>query len=142
MHPVHVNYLAILVAAIVMMAVGFAWHGPLFGKVWVKLQKLTPSQVRAAARSGMLWRNLAAFGAFLVMSWVLAHAVIFAGAYMKMNPAANGLVCGFMNWLGFVAPVTLGTVLWERKSFKLWLFTNGYYLLSLLLMGLILGLWR
>lgn len=49
---------------------------------------------------------------------------------------------GFWNWLGFVAPVTLGGVLWEGKPWKLWGLNNGYQLLSLLVMGVILALWR
>ena len=51
-------------------------------------------------------------------------------------------VVGFWNWLGFVAPVTLGSVLWEGKSPKLWVLNNGYYLVSLIVMGVILALWQ
>lgn len=50
-------------------------------------------------------------------------------------------MAGFWNWLGFVAPVTLGAVLWEGKHWKLWFLNNGYYLVTLLLMGAVLALW-
>lgn len=49
-------------------------------------------------------------------------------------------MAGFWNWLGFIAPVTLGVVLWEGKPWKLWVLHNAYYLLALLVMGVILGL--
>jgi hypothetical protein len=48
---------------------------------------------------------------------------------------------GFFNWIGFIAPVTLGTVLWGGKSWKLWLIDNGFYLIDLLIMGMILAVW-
>ena len=44
-------------------------------------------------------------------------------------------------WLGFIAPVTLGSVLWEMKSWKLWILNNAYYLVVLVVMGLIFTLW-
>jgi hypothetical protein len=59
-----------------------------------------------------------------------------------MSGMPAGLMCGFWNWLGFIAPVTLGTVLWEGKPWKLWALTNGYYLFSLLIMGVILAFWK
>lgn len=41
-----------------------------------------------------------AFAGSLVMSYVLAHAIIFEAAYFKMNGMFAGLMCGFWNWLG------------------------------------------
>lgn len=34
---IEVNYLAIVVSAVAAFAIGFIWHGPLFGKTWAKL---------------------------------------------------------------------------------------------------------
>jgi len=41
------------------------------------------------------------------MSYVLAHELIFASVYLKVSGVSAGLMCGFFNWLGFIAPVTL-----------------------------------
>lgn len=142
MHAVPINFLAVLVSAIVMMFIGFLWHGILFGKKWAQLQKFTPEQMAAAQQSGMAWRFIISFVGWLLMSFVLAHAIFFAGSYMQVSGAKAGLMAGFWNWLGFVAPVTVGVVLWEGKSWKLWLLNNGYFLISLLVMGAILGAWR
>jgi hypothetical protein len=84
--------------------------------------------------------GLMALGA-LVMSWVLAHAIFFSSYYMQSSGVSSGLLTGFMSWLGFVAPVTLGSVLWESKSWKLWSLNTGYYLVALLVMGAIIGAW-
>jgi len=53
-----------------------------------------------------------------------------------------GLMSGFWNRLGFVAAVTSGTVLREGKSRKLWMLTNSFYLVSLLVMGVVRALWK
>jgi hypothetical protein len=76
----------------------------------------------------------------LLLSYVLAHALVFAATYTKATGLAAGLMVGFWNWLGFIAPVTLASVIWEGKSWPFWALNNGYYLISLLLMGVVLAL--
>jgi hypothetical protein len=142
MEPVPINYLAVVVAALASMVIGSVWYGPLFGKTWMILSGITPERMDSAKASGMGKTYLLAFVGSLVMSYVLAHALVFAAAYFKMSGIPAGLMCGFWNWLGFIAPVTLGAVLWEGKSWTLWLLMNGYYLLTLLIMGMILSAWK
>lgn len=77
----------------------------------------------------------------LFMVFVLAHALVFAKAYLHEDGVSAGLQTGFWNWIGFVAPVTLTGVLWEGKPWKLWFLYNGYNLTFLLLSGVILSLW-
>jgi hypothetical protein len=104
--------------------------------------RITPEKMDSAKAAGMGKTYLLAFVGSLVMSNVLAHALVFAGAYFEMSGISAGLLSGFWNWLGFIAPVTLGAVLWEGKSWTLWLLMNGYYLVTLLVMGMILSVWR
>ncbi len=42
----------------------------------------------------------------------------------------------------FVATVTLGSVLYEKRSFSLYALNNGYQLVSLVVMGAVLAVWR
>ena len=137
-----INYLAVGGAAIASMVIGFLWYGPLFGKMWMALSGITQEQIAASKKKGMTKQYALMFVGSLVMAYVLAHALVFASAYLKTSGVSAGLMAGFWNWLGFVAPVTLGSVLWEGKSPKLWILNNGYYLVSLLLMGVILALWQ
>jgi hypothetical protein len=44
-------------------------------------------------------------------------------------------------WLGFVAVATLGSVTFEKRPLNLYLINNGYLLLALLLMGVVLAVW-
>ncbi len=139
---VPVNYLAVLVAAIVSMVIGFLWYGPLFGKPWMREMGMSKEKMDAAMKKDMGKSYGLMFVGSLVMSYVLAHATIFAGTYLGVTGVSAGLMSGLWNWLGFVAPVTLGSVLWEGKSWKLWFLNNGYYLVTLLAMGVTLAVWR
>lgn len=141
MSPVPINFMAVIAATFVSMILGFLWYGPLFGKPWIAMMGFTPEKMEAAkAKSMGKTYALAVLGSFL-MSYVLAHSVIFASTYLDVSGASAGIMAGFWSWLGFVTPVTLSSVLWEGKPWKLWILNNGYYLVSLVLMGVVLSVW-
>jgi len=131
---VHVNYLAVVIAAAASYALAFLWYGVVFGKLWMKLTgitDMTPAPVNVVL----------VFVGSLVMAYVLYHSIVFGDAYVKMGGVSGGLMVGFFSCLGFVAPVTLATKLYEKKPWGLWLLDNGFWLLSLLVMGALLSLW-
>ena len=70
-----VNYLAVLVAAIVIFILGGLWYSPvLFAKKWVALQGKTEEQMRAeAASANMPLLYTSAFVTALITSFVMAH---------------------------------------------------------------------
>ena len=74
----------------------------------------------------------------LVMSFVLAHFLVFTSA----ATIVEGFVTVFWLWLGFIAPISIGSVLWEKKSIKLFLLNNVYNLISLGIMSAILISWK
>ena len=142
MPQVPINYFAVITSAVVSMVLGFVWYGPVFGKQWMKLSGFTEESMKAAKAKGMTTSYVIMLIGSLVMSYVLAHAIVFASAYLKVTGVKAGLMAGVWNWLGFVAPVTVGSVLWDNKSWKLWILNNAYYLCSLLAMGAILTSWQ
>ena len=134
---VPINYLAVVVAALASVAIGAAWYSPmLFGKPWMRMMGWTggmpEEQKKAAAKSYALM-----FVGTLVMTYVLAHFIYIA----SVVTVTDALVLGFWIWLGFVATVMLGVVLWEGKPWKLYLLNVGYQLVSLLVAAVILALW-
>src|ERR1700737_19936 len=62
--------------------------------------------------------------------------------YAGATSAAQGAAVGFFNWLGVVAVVTLTIAVYEKRPFKLFVINNGYQLVSMLIMGAILAVWR
>ncbi len=139
---VPINYLAVFGGALIAMVVGSVWYGPLFGKPWMKEMGMEKPKMTESMKKEMMKSYSLMFVGSLIMSYVLAHSIVFAATYFKMEGVAAGLMSGLWSWLGFVAPVTLGSVLWERKSWNLWLLNNGYYLVTLLLMGVLLAVWK
>jgi hypothetical protein len=124
----------LVVAALANYVIGSLWYGVFFSKSWVRLSGLKEMKVSAASViSGLI-------GALLT-AYVLQHAIFFANEYLKTSGIGGGLMTGFFGWIGFIAPVTIGVVTYEKKPFALWILNNAYWLISLLVMGVILSLW-
>ena len=125
-------YWDVIVATIVSMILGFTWFGPLFGRQWTKLMGITPAQVKAAKKKGMpsstyFWVILTNVVTVLVLS-----------TFISTLSMSDSLTVAFMIWLGFLAPIQLGMVLWEGRPWALYLLTTSYYLVNLLLTTAIL----
>jgi len=131
---VHVNYLAVLVAAIANYVIATIWYAAIFGKLWKKLTGITDMK---AVPVNLI---LVFFGSF-VMSFVLYHSIAFGESFTKMTGVSGGMMGGFFAWLGYIAPVTLTTKIYEKKPWGLWLLDNAFWLISLLVMGTIESCW-
>ncbi len=140
MRTIAVNYLAVVVAALAGLVIGWLWYGPILGKTWRYLSKIPkPRKVTTGMMAqGMVGGLVTSF----LVSWVLAYSIIFAGAFFRTRGIMMGVRTGFWDWLGFIVPVTLGIVLWEGKSWRLWVLNASYWLVTLIVMGIILGAWR
>lgn len=72
-----INYVAVLVAALIFMAVGFVWYAlPVFGKSWMKETGLKEADLKAGPGTGYV---LAMLGG-LFQAYVLAHFVDYVYA--------------------------------------------------------------
>ena len=138
---IEINYLAVGVAGVVSFVLGGLWYGPVFGKTWIGLSGMTPEQMLEAKKKSMLKSYILTFVGSLFMAGVLSQSIIYAIGFLQKSGLSVGVSVAFCSWLGFIAPVTLGKVLWENKPWKFWLIDNGYYLISLLLMASIITFW-
>jgi hypothetical protein len=123
------------------MVLGYLWYGPLFGKEWARLMGFSHEHIEAARKKGMATQMVVQVVGALLIAFILDHALIFADAYLHISGLSAGIIVGFLNWLGFVAPTTVGMVLWEGKSWKLWSIVAGYWLVLMCIMGVIFSLW-
>ena len=137
---IEVNYVAVLIAAIVSIVVGFVWYTVLFGKQWTKLMGFTKESMEQA-KKGMGKTYSISFVLGLVTAYVLFHVMAMSEAYFGNPPVTTGLMTAFWSWLGFVMPVQATDVLFGgKKSWKLFWINTGYQLASLLAMGVAIGL--
>ena len=132
-----INYLAVLAAAVASIVLGFLWYGPLFGKQWIKLMNFDKKKMSEMKNKGMGKTYVIMVVGTLVTSYVLAHFV----DYLDATNVAGALTAAFWIWLGFIATVMLGSVLWEGKPWKLYFLNVAYYLINLAVMAVVLALW-
>ncbi|MDQ2736419.1 MAG: DUF1761 domain-containing protein [Pseudomonadota bacterium] len=134
MDPVHFNYPAIFLAALVSFVVGGAWYSPLlFAKAWMREAGLDEARLRSAKLGKVFALS---FVCALVMAFNLAA---FLGAKATLS---FGAFAGFATGLGWVA-MSLGVVyLFEQRSLKLWLINGGCQIVSYTLMGALIGGWQ
>ncbi len=149
MHYPPINWLAVLVAAIVIFVLGGLWYSPvLFARRWIALQGRTEEQVRAQAASANM--PLLYVGA-AVTSLLIAFTLALILGHIARDPAmaqpdggisaAHGAMIGFVSWLGFVASTSYATASFSGKPKQLWLIDTGYNLVCFVLAGIILAVW-
>ena len=133
-----INYLAVLVCGGVHQVLGALWYSPLlFGRPWLKAMGKNEEEIKAQKPPNWIG-YLVSFAGALITAFVLAHVL---EAFQATSVTA-GLQGGFWVWLGFVIMGGLGSVLFEGRRFALYALYNAYFLVSLLLMGIILTVWR
>ena len=136
---VDINYLAVVISALVAFIVGGFWYSPiLFGNAWMKSSGMSEKDMKKAKRKGMSKMYFIGFLMSLITAYILAHFVQYVGA----ATFSDALGLAYWIWLGFIAPVSLGVVLWEGKPFKFYIINVAYQLVSLALMAEILTFWR
>src|SRR5258707_12923402 len=128
MHMHHLNLLAILVAAIATMPIGFLWYSPLlFANPWMREMGIDPNdkeKIKAMQKSAGP-SYLVAFLASVVSAFVLALCF----HEMHVESLEIGLLVGFHVWLGFVATEQLPGALSRKQSLTLWPRNTSYQLL-------------
>lgn len=136
---VEVNYLAVLLSGVAMMALGFLWYGPLFGKPWMKLKGYSAEELKKEQKQMGKYYGLS-FLLSLVTAYVLSHVMAMSTNFFHEPALTTGIMSAFWMWLGFVMPVQATNTIFGEKKWKLFGIDTGYQLVSLLVMGIVLGL--
>lgn len=139
MHVPVVNYLAVLVAGIVIFVLGGLWYSPLlFAKRWLALMGKTEEEMKASGAGNMPVLYLLAFLCGLVSAWAIAVVINHFPPYTLPRAAAVGLFC----WGGFAAPTSFATAIFSSTPKPLWLINSAYNAVSFVLAALIIVSWR
>ena len=126
------NIIAIVIATVVGMAIGFAWFSPiLFGNTWLRLVGLSEEDAGEGAMPAIL-------GSLVVTIVLVATLSIFIDLAEADN-ALTGAFIGFLAWLGFVATTSGVNFLFSRRPLKLWLIEAGDHLVGMVAAGAIIG---
>src|SRR6266581_3926404 len=135
---VHMNYWAVLAAAVAVLVLGWLWYSPLlFFKPWMRLRGMDPIAAMAGAKmpAGKLLIELVRC---LVLAYVIARFMAMLGVSGWMGAVHLGLFL----WIGFPVILLAGSVLWENIPWKVAAIHGGDWLVKMLVIPIIVSVWQ
>ncbi len=157
------NFIALFVAALSTLLVGFIWYSPkVFGTIWMKEAGVTEEKLKSGNMIYIFC--LAVVYAFLI-SFIIQFLVIHQfGAFgatvdiKNVDPSIyenylkaygetyrtfkHGALHGFMTGLFLALPIIGTNALFERRSFKYTLINGGFWVVCMTIMGGIICAWK
>jgi hypothetical protein len=126
-----VNWLAVVIAAIANMVIGFLWYSNwAFGRSWMTLSGRTMGE---GQQPGPLYA-LSIVGALvqaITMAWFAANTGTASGS--------AGALLGLFVGIGFIAPAMFADVLFAGRPPRLYAITAGYQVVAAIVQGTIMG---
>ena len=123
------DWLAVLVGAIVFMVVGWVWYGPLFGKHWsagtgIPMESGTPATDKLIA--------------MFVYSFVLSGAVNYFG--VLDGDIEHSLVMGILLGVLVIGSAAYSAVVWEKQNRSVWGINTFFLFVSITIVTYVQGL--
>jgi hypothetical protein len=133
---VQVNLWGVLLAAISSMIVGSIWYARTLpiGGMWMDLTKGNKKVERSLSTALII-----AFVGSLLMAYVLAHVSYLSYKFFGGSFTKDALSTAFWLWLGIAFTRTITSDAFEGRRYKLTAINTGNQLITLLVMGLIIG---
>ncbi len=125
---VSINWFGVVLAGLAAFVIGGIWYAALFAKSWQRLVGLSDKELAKGMPKVF-------FGSF-ILSLVMALNLAF---FIGNEGASFGLFAGLATGFGWIAMALGVNYLFERRSFKLYLINASYNVITLALMGLIIG---
>jgi hypothetical protein len=135
MADITINWWMVIIAALLRMVVGSVWFSPVaFVKPWQALTGVTPESMQKGLAKAIVIDLLLS----IVLSYALFRFVVYAEAFTWWG----GALVGLLAWAGFVLATHLPLWAYENRPLKLIAIGTGSNLVSLVLMGVLFGLWH
>lgn len=132
-----INYLAVIVASIVAFVASVAWYIA-FAKQWRRLSagKLGASydNTRRPDPKKMLGE--------IVRNIVLALVIAYLVVHLGIVNWTGALQLSFLLWIGFPVILLTGSIMRENYPWKLAAIHAGDWLVKIILLSVIVGLWH
>ena len=129
-----INYLAVFIAAVAAFVASSIYY-MIFGKA---LMAVLPDAVATDMRKVPAWKKAVEFVRGFIVAFVLA---VFVGQFGIVD-WTGALRLAFLVWVGFPFMILVGAVLWDNRPWKFAAIHSGDWLMKLVLMAVILGIWR
>jgi Protein of unknown function (DUF1761) len=134
-----INYLAVIIAAIAGFAVGALWYSVIFVKPWMDAMGMNEADIQARRAAGTAPSIAPLLGGSILGNLVMAFILSALLHSLAAATIGGGLATGFLVWLGFVI-----TIMGVNNSFggrkpMVTVIDGGHWLVVLLIMGAIIG---
>jgi hypothetical protein len=135
---VDISWWAVILATASSMAVGSIWYArPVFGNMWAKLAGVKlDSMAGKGATQAIITTIIVSF----ITAFVLAHMTFLSHAYFHGSYMQDAVTTAFWGWLGLTAARFITHDAFERRPVALTALNCAHELITLLIMGLIIGL--
>lgn len=158
-----INFLALLVAALSTLVVGFIWYNPkVFGTIWMREAGMTEEKMKGSNMAMIFGMAVlyAFFIAFLLQMLTIhqfgalgmvggdaavakpSYAAFMADYGTAYRTFKHGMLHGFMSGLFFALPVIGTNALFEKRSWKYTLISGGFWIVCCMIMGGIVCAWQ
>ncbi|MFK7932464.1 MAG: DUF1761 domain-containing protein [Saprospiraceae bacterium] len=142
------NFLPILVAALIPTITGMLWYGPLFKNQWIKSTGKTEEELMEGFKMPLVM-GFSLVGSFFISFIVnatieLTHKTVEAGEliYGSHHTFGHGMLHGSFFALFLVGPILIMNGLYERKPWSNILIHLGYWVLTIGLIGGLTDAWN
>ncbi|MER3523428.1 MAG: hypothetical protein C4326_05005 [Ignavibacteria bacterium] len=133
-----INWLAIIVAAIIPMVLGGLWYSNvLFAKQWMAAIGKTEEEIRSSVKN-----PAALYAATFVASLVAAYVIDNFVYWTNTTSFLRGMKIGAMLSIGVFAVGAYQTVMFEFRRRELYTINTAYNVVCIVLMGGLLAVWR
>ena len=124
----HINFVAVVLAAVAAYAVGALWYGLLFGKAWQAALGIVPGQPPKVGMGTVM------AGHFVL---ILLSALLLGHKFARLPGLAGHLYFMLSGGLGafFIVPALWVNYLYQGQSRKLALIDAGHWIAAYLAMG-------
>ena len=131
-----INYWAVIVTTLAAFAFSSVYY-MVFGKARMKLLANEPGAT-ADVRKVPVWKVLLELVRSFVVTLVMAHVIVLARIAGWLDAAQLAI------WIaiGFPVMILMGSVTWDKRPWKLAAIHGGDWIIKLLLIAVILGVWR
>ena len=128
-----VNWLAVAIAAVANMVVGFLWYGLLFARWYLQLK---------GWRSVIIKPSPAAYPIGLAIGFITSGVLSVIVLTADVATWWGGALIGAGLWIAFGALPAAYSVLFEYRPAGLWLLFSAYQFVVLAAAGAMFAMWR
>lgn len=130
------NPFGIIGATAVSAALGSVWYSSkLFGSQWIQISHWTPEELENRKKEGLIYIIMTQILFTLVQATILNLFISISG----LSGWKYGMLGGALAGIGFFIPETVSSVLYDKKPWKWVLIHGSYQMISVMLMGMIMG---